>query len=322
MGRLDEMMKSLGGNIGESMGAGRVNGGAPPAPPRVAQSGVPARLQGVTKSKAAAEIPVAKIARDPAQPREEFDEESLQRLAESLKTRGQLQPIRVRWDEASERYVIVCGERRWRAAQMAGLETLSCTIVEGPLTPADLMAFALIENLLREDLRPLEQAKGFRALMEANGWSGNRLAQELGIGQPTVVKALSLLDLAAPVQEQVEQGALPPSIAYELSKAADADTQVAIAKRVVDEGLSRDETAAEVRKVATKPSKGRGASKTKPKGKPTRLPAELKHRGARGCRVVVHTTARHTLVDVAADLREMLGRIEAELAADGDQQAA
>ena len=95
----------------------------------------PDRLQGVARSKNAAEIPVDRIGPDPDQPREEFDAEALGRLAESLKTRGQLQPIRVRWDEEQGAYVIVCGERRWRAAELAGLPTMSCVIVDGPGRP-------------------------------------------------------------------------------------------------------------------------------------------------------------------------------------------
>src|SRR4051794_37884716 len=109
MGKLDEILKATGQNIDESMGAGRrrpgaMHGGLPPA------TVLPDRLAGVARSKDAAEIPVDKIDRDPTQPREEFDEESLGRLAESMRTRGQLQPIRVRWNEGQGHYVIICGE--------------------------------------------------------------------------------------------------------------------------------------------------------------------------------------------------------------------
>ena len=207
MGKLDELMKASRGIASESMGrpqaaAAMHRASAPAAAP------MPDRLQGIARSKNAAEIPLDKIDRDPDQPREEFDPEALARLAESLRARGQLQPIRVRWDEARSLYVIVCGERRWRAARMAGLPTMSCVIMDGPISPAELLSLQLVENLVREDLKPIEQAKAFRAVMDLNGWSTHDVARELAVDQSSVVRALALLDLPAAVQEQVEQGTL------------------------------------------------------------------------------------------------------------------
>ncbi|MBV8607212.1 MAG: ParB/RepB/Spo0J family partition protein, partial [Singulisphaera sp.] len=207
MGKLDELRRTGAATAAESMGAG-----VPPIP-GVSVSGpapVPARLQGIVKAKDAALIPLAKIGPDPDQPREEFDEGSLQRLADSLRERGQLQPIRVQWDEGRDRYIIVCGERRWRAAVMAGLPTMSCIIMEGVIEPSELLALQLIENCVREDLKPIEQAKAFRALMDRNGWSTRDLAAKLAIVQPQIVRTLALLDLPGPIQEKVEQGSLAP----------------------------------------------------------------------------------------------------------------
>ena len=202
MGKLDELLKAGGSNIAESMGAGLDRGD------KIAQtSTTPARWQGVAKSKNAVEVPVDKILPDPDQPREDFDPEALERLADSLKARGQLQPVRVRWDEAQGVYVLICGERRWRAAKIAGMATMSCVVSDGPLDAGELLALQLVENCLREDLQPIEQARAFRALMDKNGWSGNQTAKALGIAQPTVVRALALLELPEPVQGQVERGA-------------------------------------------------------------------------------------------------------------------
>ena len=108
-----------------------------------------------------------------------------------MKARGQLQPIRVRWDEERDQYIIVCGEHRWRAAEMAGLPTMSCIIMEGVIEPSELLALQLIENMLREDLRPIEQARAFKTLMERNGWSTRQLADALAIVQPQVVRTLA-----------------------------------------------------------------------------------------------------------------------------------
>src|SRR5512135_1710622 len=132
MGKLDELRRLAVGNVNESMG------GSPPPMHGVSAAGprpVPARLQGLTRQNDVAQIPLDKIDRDPNQPREEFDEEALRCLAESLKARGQLQPIRVRWDDVLGVYVIVCGERRWRAARMAGLLTVSAVVMDGPIEP-------------------------------------------------------------------------------------------------------------------------------------------------------------------------------------------
>ena len=212
MGKLDEI-RQFRENIVESMGASRpraaVNQSDAVIPPPTPASSRD-RLDGLARSKNAAEIPLDRIEPDPDQPREEFDEESLQRLAESLKTKGQLQPIRVRWDEGRMVYVIICGERRWRAAKLAGLATITAMIVDGPIDPAELLAFQLIENCLRDDLRPIEQARALKQLMDRNGWSTRQLARELALSQSHVVRALTLLELPIEVQEQVEQGRFRP----------------------------------------------------------------------------------------------------------------
>jgi ParB family transcriptional regulator, chromosome partitioning protein len=265
MGKLDELMKASASVAAESMGAGRVPAAMHRATP-VAAPIAPGKLDGLTRSKNAAEIPLAGIVPDPDQPREEFDPESLRRLAESLRTRGQLQPIRVQCDEPSARYVIFCGERRWRAAVLAGLTTMTAITSEAPASPAELLALQLIENLVREDLRPIEQAKAFRSLMEAYGWSTRQLASELAVTQSNVVRALALLELPAAIQDQVEQGTLAPATAYELSKVEDDRTRRDLAERVVAEGMTRAETVEVVRQAVGGP---------KGKGKPARLPAEV-----------------------------------------------
>jgi ParB family chromosome partitioning protein len=238
MSKRDELIKGLG-NVRESMGdfaAGTMPGGTTPGP-----KALPPYLVGVVRSKDVSQIAIDRIDRDPGQPREEFDQEGLERLAQSLRQRGLLQPIRVRWDAARERYIIVCGERRWRAARMAGLESLACVIVQEELTPEERLAVQLVENALREDLRPIEQAKAYKTLMEAQGWSFRQLAGELSIHHGQVVRALSLLELPQGVQDQVEQGALSPASAYEVTKLPDRDVQAELAGRAIAEKMTRQE---------------------------------------------------------------------------------
>lgn len=250
MGKLDDMRRDAGANVGESMGANRQGGaamhGASPG------AGVPARLKGVAKSRDAAEIPVDRIMPDPDQPREDFEPEALARLAESLRTKGQLQPIRVRWDEVADRYVVVCGERRWRAATMAGLATLSCVISDRPMTAGERLAVQLVENALREDLRPIEQAKAYRALIDLNGWTVTDASRELAVHQSGISRALALLDLPDEVQDMVEQGGLSPATAYEVSKLPEPEDRAIVAQAAVEQKLTRGEVGELVKAVRAK----------------------------------------------------------------------
>ena len=149
MGKRDELIKAHGANISDSFGTGHAADGLPPGMSLAQAQRVPARDQGVIRSKHAVEIPVDKIQPDPDQPREGFEPEAMERLADSLRTKGQLQPIRVRWDEDRGFYIIIMGERRWRAAIQAGLVTLSCVVHQGPVEPGELLTLQLVENAVR-----------------------------------------------------------------------------------------------------------------------------------------------------------------------------
>src|SRR6266404_661089 len=122
-------------------------------------------------------VPTDAIVPDPNQPRREFNAQSLGRLAASIKKHGLKNPIRVRWEASLDKYMILTGERRYRATQEAGLSTIDCVIIEGELTAADRLQEQLIENLLRQDLTPIEKANGMRALMKAQKWTQKRLAE-------------------------------------------------------------------------------------------------------------------------------------------------
>jgi ParB family chromosome partitioning protein len=239
MAKIDELRKSGMAFAAESMGAGLDTPEARVAP--VGPPTMPARLQGLVRVKNVATIPVDKIQPDPDQPRQGFEESGLDRLAESLKARGQIQPIAVVWDETSASYRIVVGERRWRAAARAGLDTLTAVIYDQTPTPDERFALQLVENALREDLSPIEQARAFQKLIATRGWSARELARELSIDNSSVIRALALLDLPRPVQQHVENGELSPSVAYEVHKIEDEDGQVEVATRIVSEGLNRSD---------------------------------------------------------------------------------
>ena len=274
------------------------------------------RLKGVLSLKRAFLIPVDRIVPDPEQPRREFDPEGLRELAESLKTRGQLQPVRVRWDEPSGNWVLISGERRWRAAALAGLPSLQAVEAKGTLTPDEILEDQLVENCLREDLKPIEQARAFKSLMDVRGWSHRQLAEQLHIAPSAVSQALALLKLPDAVQESVEVGNLAPSAAYELSKVNDPEDQARLAAQVVAERLSRTETAEAVRRTSSRTitGKGRRASKDR-KAKPRVF------RTKAGTRVTVESRKALDNESILVELAEVMDQIKAMHPA-GDQAAA
>ena len=223
--RTDKLKERLGAHMAESMGAGAAGEkpGDAASPGSTGPAGVASKHDGVKPLREARTIRLENLARDPDQPRQVFDAESLDRLAKSLTARGQLQPIRVRWSQEQGKYLILAGERRWRAAMIAGMESLQAVVVERELSATEILQEQLVENCLREDLQPIEQAQAFRALMDANGWSARRVADELNLANSTVIKALSLLELAPAVQERVEAGELTAAAAYEVSKLEDPE---------------------------------------------------------------------------------------------------
>jgi ParB family chromosome partitioning protein len=238
MSKRDDLMRDAS-NILESMGVGVPSAGTE-------TSSVPTHLRGVDRMRDAKMIPLDLIEPDPGQPRKEFDPEALAKLADSLRKRGQIQPIMVCWDDSQAAYVILTGERRWRAAREAGLEKLACLVRDRPLTEGELRAVQLIENCLREDLKPLEQAHAYRDLMATNDWSARRLAEELDLNHATVLRALALLELPEDIQQRVARGQLAPSAAAELARLAPDEAKV-LAERASTEKLTRDQVAEAVR---------------------------------------------------------------------------
>jgi ParB family chromosome partitioning protein len=254
-GKKEQLAAEAGSNMMDSIGANA----APSSP--LAPVSRPPKLQGFERSKDVATIELDRIEPDPDQPRKEFDEEDLRRLAETLKADGQQQPIRVRWVQDRGKYMVIMGERRLKAARMAGLASLQCVVESRELTPAELYKLQMIENLARSDLRPIEQAEGFRLLMDEFKWSGNQLAKELGISQPSVVRALSLLKLDPEVRDKVASGEIPADSAYQVSQIPDPQVQKEVASQVVAGKLTREETSRVVRekRAEAKPAgKGRG----------------------------------------------------------------
>ena len=243
MSKLDELRRGAGGNVAESMGAG-VARRSPADGMSVPIGG--ARYQDLVKAKNTFEVPTDKIVPDPNQPRKVFTPEDLQDLSDSIRPGASATDPRA-LGRGAEKYVIVAGERRWRAAIMAGKATIACVVVEGEMTESEILHDQLVENCLRSDLQPIEQAEAFRGLIDARNWTAARLAEELHIRDSTVFKALVLLELPGEVRERVAAGEIKPATAYALSQLDRSQDQVELAERVVAEKLTRDEAAAAVR---------------------------------------------------------------------------
>ncbi len=178
-------------------------------------------------------IEVSRLQPDPSQPRLHFDAEAIERLAASLKSAGQLAPIRARWSNSHKKWLIVAGERRWRAAQHAGLDTVDCFFYQAPLDEGEILRLQLVENLLRENLKPIEEARGFRRLMQQQGYTGKQVAEELSVPESKVSRSLALLRLPEDIQQQVDEGKLAPRVAYELTKVASQGNQQKLAALAV-----------------------------------------------------------------------------------------
>ncbi|MCR5664889.1 MAG: ParB/RepB/Spo0J family partition protein [Oscillospiraceae bacterium] len=180
-------------------------------------------------------LPIAKIEPRADQPRERFDEASLQELAESIGRYGLIQPITVRKLDGGY-YQIIAGERRWRASRLAGLLEVPARVIEADDRRA--AELALVENLQREDLNPIEEAQGYQSLMRDYGLTQEETAQSVGRSRPAVANALRLLSLSEGVRALVESGKLSAGHARALLPLEDEQLQLRAAKTVLEKELS------------------------------------------------------------------------------------
>ena len=181
------------------------------------------------------EVDISEITPNPHQPREVFDDAELEGLAASIKDMGLLQPVVVRLRE-DQGYDLIAGERRVRAAKLAGLERLPAIVRH--TEDADLLKEALVENIHRVQLNPLEEAAAYRQLLDDFGFTQEELANSLGRSRPSITNTMRLLSLPAPIQRRVAAGVLSAGHARAVLGLPDASSQEAVAERIVSEGLS------------------------------------------------------------------------------------
>lgn len=195
-------------------------------------------------------LPISKVEPRKEQPREYFDQQALEDLSESIAQYGLIQPIVVRKLDSGY-YQIIAGERRWRASRMAGLKEVPVRIIEADdRTTAEL---ALVENLQREDLNPIEEAKGYKTLIEVYGLTQEEAAKSVGRSRPAITNSLRLLNLGTEVQEMVEKGIISAGHARALLPLTSEKMQMMAAKEIIRGGLSVRRTELLAAKLAQKP---------------------------------------------------------------------
>ncbi|MFR1052277.1 MAG: ParB/RepB/Spo0J family partition protein [Oscillospiraceae bacterium] len=200
-----------------------------------------------TQSEGALSLPISQVQPGLNQPRKRFDEETLADLADSIRVHGVIQPLTVR-RLSSGYYQIIAGERRWRAAKLAGLSEVPAVVIEAD--DKKVMELGLIENLQREDLNPIEEANGYLVLMRDYGLTQEEVSRRVGKSRPAVANAIRLLDLPDPVRQLLEEGRLTAGHARAILSAPTGSLQRTLAQRVVEEDLSVRQTEALARRMA------------------------------------------------------------------------
>ena len=229
-----------------------------------------------------ADVAADSIVAGPMQPRSHFDESALQSLAESIKTHGIVQPLVVR--PKGSGYELIAGERRWRAAQLAGLERVPVVIRNVP--DENLLEIALIENIQREDLNPIEEASAYKRLIESVGLSQDALAARVGRDRTYITNYLRLLRLPEDIQNLVREGRLSPGHARTLVTLETEDLQRRLARQIIEGTLSVRATE-ELVKKSTGKSRNAGSTRPAPVVDPNVKAAETKLRRILGAQVKI-----------------------------------
>ena len=254
-------------------------------------------------------IPIELIRPDANQPRQDIDSAGIEELASSIAQQGLLQPVLVRRE--GNKYRLIAGERRWRAAQKAGLKEIPALVRDAGESEA--FELALVENLQREDLSPLEEAEGFRRLLEERKWTQEQVADRVGKERSTVANALRLLGLPEEVKKLLKEGALEMGHARALLGLSQKSEMTQLAKAVVAEKLSVRETEARVRAgkaPAGGAGKKRAASRLSPEARA--LIEDLQRRAGTRVRLVERPGGRGTLefeFNSYKDLERLVGLI-------------
>ncbi|GBD16192.1 Chromosome-partitioning protein Spo0J [bacterium HR26] len=215
--------------------------------------GLDALIQGPASSDRIQEIDIDAIGPNPRQPRQRIDDQALTELADSIRTHGVIQPVIVARSSGAVPYQLVAGERRWRAARLAGLRTIPAIVRDA--TPRDALELALIENVQRADLTPIEEAQAYHELIEEFGLTQAEIAQRVGKSRAAVANTLRLLQAPAPVQEALSSGQITEGHARALLGLTQAADQLAALAMVIEQGLTVRQTEELVRRWQRAPAR-------------------------------------------------------------------
>ena len=189
---------------------------------------------GYTAAQGETKVAVEDVIPNPNQPRTHFNETELEELADSIKEHGILQPLIVR--EKEDKYEIIAGERRYQAAKIAGLEEVPVIVKD--VDDQTMLEMALIENLQRSDLNPIEEAKGYKQLIQTSGMTQEELAKTVSKSRSSITNSLRLLDLPEEIQQMLYEGKLTAGHARAILAVPDEEARIQLAHKVVDEGMS------------------------------------------------------------------------------------
>lgn len=306
MGKADALIRDLEDNLNESIGKRAGSTDQNPIPQVYL---APDPLDDLRHLNGSGTLPTDSIRPDPEQPRQQPDPEADLQLAESIRSQGLLQPIRVRLDAGI--WYIVVGERRWRAALAAGLQRVPVVHVQCDLSPAAILEEQLTENLQRAALKPIDEANAYRRYLDLTGKTAKQLAEILAVDPGTVSRRLSILNLDETIQERISTGELSPKSAAEIAKLEDHEQQLKVAEEAIKEDLSADEVAKRV-----KQRRGKAAPKRSPK--PTKQPASAAlttqwiHKLEEKLHVVIWADHPITAEDAVFTLERTLKELRAE----------
>ena len=235
------------------------------------------------------------IAKD--QVRKSFGEKEIEEMAHSLKTVGQTTPILVYWSHEDDRYVVIAGERRFRGAKLAGLTELSCKIHPHRPEEDELVELQFVENAIRVDLNPIEEAQSYKRLQELKGFTTTQLAERIGKSQSAVSRSMSLLKLPEEIQQHISKGELPVSVAREAAKLKDVAKQAKMVEEYLRGELTTSDAQAQTNKRA-------GAKKASTK--------KSKKWAVDGVAISVSYSSATTLADIADALEKKVAQIRSD----------
>jgi ParB family chromosome partitioning protein len=264
-------------------------------------------LSGAGESQS--EVDIDRIDPNPFQPRQQIEETKLRELADSLTKQGLMQPVLVR--RVGARYQLIAGERRWRAARLAGLTRVPVVVRQVP--EEQLLELALVENIQREELNPIEEAGAYQRLTTELGWSQEQVADRVSKDRSTVANLVRLLKLPTVIRDAIAAQHLSPGHGRPLLALRGADAQVDLAREVVEKGLSVREVEQRVRSLLSETgateAKGTKKSTASARSDPNTRAAEDRLRQVLGTRVRIVRKGRSGTIELSYHSEEELGRL-------------